>query len=192
MVPWCYLHRIVQGKARKNWKLRGVYFPQPLRLSKWRVELLEGLLAVPKQCGRVSLLVLTPWVLRNHGSVADRCDVTRSSAYRVYRRVCKAIAVDLSLTLRYLLRNMAFVLYIPLFNSLGLFIGHLPQPNRERIKALVSKRTVVLCRWGRCTQKFGFIDPNRDPKTRCFEHSAICQSESLSLCRRANAWNVIS
>ena len=98
-------------------------------MSKRRVELLQGLLAVPKQCGRASILVLTLWVLGNHEnlrSVADSFDVTRSSAYCVYQRVCKTIAVDLSLTLRNLLKNMAFILYIPLFKSLGLFLGHLP------------------------------------------------------------------
>lgn len=81
------------------------------RMSRRALEFLEGLLAVlpglphePKQGGRPPIplrkqILLTLWVLGNQESlrsVADRFDVTRSSAYRVYRRICKAIAVHLS------------------------------------------------------------------------------------------------
>ena len=70
------------------------------------VAFLESLLAVlpdlpryQQHGGRAPIdlrkqLLITLWVLGNQestGSISDRFDVTRSSVYRVYRRVCKAI-----------------------------------------------------------------------------------------------------
>ena len=75
-----------------------------LEFLKDLLVVLPGLPHEPKRGGRPPIplrmqILLTLWVLSNQESlrsVADRFDVTRSSAYLVYRRICKAIAVHLS------------------------------------------------------------------------------------------------
>ena len=72
---------------------------------------LEGLLAAcldlpyeQKNCGRPTIdlrkqILITLWILENPEclrSVADRFDIRKGSAFRVYHRVCGAIANNLS------------------------------------------------------------------------------------------------
>ena len=110
-----------QSQFRKRVRIVGYYerivplysaldFRSHFRMSRGTVDFLHGLLAVLPEIpqhqtrgGRppvpLQKILLTLWVLGNPEclrSVADRFDVTRSSAYRIYRRICKVIARNVS------------------------------------------------------------------------------------------------
>ena len=107
LVAGSYYER--KGHARTKFFYENIvplYNPEDFRMSRHTVSVLEHLLSVHNDIpqfadhgGRPPVvlrkqILLTLWVFGDPEclrSVADRFDVCRASAYRVYRRVCKAI-----------------------------------------------------------------------------------------------------